>query len=73
MQLSMENEASLALDGENIAFEKNWAFPMSFAQQRFWLLNQLEPGNTAYSIPCSMRLRGKLHVEALENSLNEIV
>src|SRR5205823_7333075 len=73
MQLSMENEASLALDGENIAFERNWAFPMSFAQQRFWLLNQLEPGNTAYSIPCSMRLRGKLNVEALENSLNEIV
>src|SRR5690349_17810106 len=73
MQSTMENEAPLALDGENMTIEKNWAFPMSFAQQRFWLLNELEPGNTAYSIPCSMRLRGKLDVQALENSLNEIV
>jgi amino acid adenylation domain-containing protein len=50
-----------------------WAFPLSFSQQRLWLLDQLEPGNTSYSIPWSIRLTGELHVRALENSLIEIV
>src|SRR5689334_21885133 len=52
---------------------ETWSFPVSFPQQRLWLLHQLEPSDTAYSIPWAMRLRGKLHVEALERSLNEIV
>ena len=47
--------------------------PLSFAQQRLWFLDQLEPGNAVYNIPNGMRLAGVLDVSALEQSLQEIV
>jgi amino acid adenylation domain-containing protein len=46
---------------------------LSFAQQRLWLIDQLEPGNPAYNIPVAMRLEGRLNVEALEQTLTELV
>ncbi len=47
--------------------------PISFAQQRLWLLDQLEPNSSAYNMPAVVRLTGSLNVTALEQSLNEIV
>src|SRR5215470_13409805 len=47
--------------------------PLSFAQQRLWFLDQLEPGNPLYNIPQALRIRGALDVGALEQSLAEIV
>jgi NRPS condensation-like uncharacterized protein len=47
--------------------------PLSFAQQRLWFLNQVEPNNTAYNILDAVRLTGSLNISALEQSLNEIV
>ena len=47
--------------------------PLSFAQQRLWFLNQLEPDNPFYNIPQGLRMRGNLDVAALEKSLDEIV
>ncbi len=49
------------------------SFPLSFAQQRLWFLDQLQPGNIAYNISQAMHLKGWLHVAALEQSFNEIV
>src|SRR6266542_1703099 len=49
------------------------ALPLSYAQQRLWFLDQLEPNNSAYNVPIAVRLKGKLEVAALEASLNEIV
>lgn len=46
--------------------------PLSFAQERFWFLNQLE-GGAHYNDHLALRLRGKLNEEALNRSLNEIV
>lgn len=48
-------------------------FPLSFAQQRLWFLDQLQPGNPAFNIFQPMRLTGKLNLEALKNSFNEVI
>ena len=73
----MKNESTpdreLKAEGHaEIATQSSYAFPMSFAQQRLWFLDQFEPGNTLYNIVWPMRLRGHLNVEALGQSLNEI-
>ncbi len=47
--------------------------PLSFVQQRLWFLDQLGQGNAAYNIPLPLRLRGPLNLDALHQSLNEIV
>ena len=47
--------------------------PLSFAQERLWFLDRLQPGGTAYNMPLALRLRGALDVEALERSLREVV
>ncbi|MDZ8067342.1 MAG: condensation domain-containing protein [Nostoc sp. DedQUE08] len=52
---------------------RNANLPLSFAQQRLWFLNQLEPNSTTYNLPFAVRLTGTLNVPALERSLNEIV
>ena len=52
---------------------RNQALPLSFAQQRLWFLDQLDPDNPLYNVPRALRLRGKLNLEALQRSLHEIV
>ncbi|MBV9775157.1 MAG: AMP-binding protein, partial [Gemmatimonadetes bacterium] len=47
--------------------------PLSFAQQRLWFIDQMEPGSSAYNMPQPLRLRGALDVRALEGALTEIV
>ncbi|MEP0752182.1 amino acid adenylation domain-containing protein [Trichocoleus sp. Lan] len=49
------------------------SFPLSFAQQRLWFFDQLEPGNTSYNIPAAVRVKGTLDAIALEHSLNAII
>lgn len=49
------------------------SFPLSFAQERLWFLNQLEPGSPFYNVPVVVRLAGRLIIPALERTLNEIV
>jgi len=53
--------------------ERDGALPLSFAQERLWFLDRLEPGSAVYNMPAAVRLRGRLEVEALENALTEIV
>ncbi|WNG47516.1 amino acid adenylation domain-containing protein [Archangium minus] len=47
--------------------------PLSFAQQRLWFLDRMEPGTTMFNIPAAFRLRGPLDVRALERALNALV
>ncbi|HLJ33794.1 MAG TPA: amino acid adenylation domain-containing protein, partial [Ktedonobacteraceae bacterium] len=47
--------------------------PLSFAQQRLWFLEQLQPGNTAYNIPLAFHIRGMLNMQALEQSIEHTV
>ena len=46
--------------------------PLSFAQQRLWFLDQLEPNNPAYNFSRAIRLTGVLDVEVLERCLVEL-
>ncbi len=47
--------------------------PLSFAQQRLWFLDQLEPGKSYYNLSFALKLDCLLDLAALENSVNEII
>jgi amino acid adenylation domain-containing protein len=47
--------------------------PLSFAQERLWLVDQIEPGLPAYNLPLAVRLSGPLQVPALRAALSEVV
>jgi amino acid adenylation domain-containing protein len=47
--------------------------PVSFGQERLWLLAQLDPGDTSYNVPLWLRLNGDLDAPALERALSEVV
>ncbi len=51
----------------------NSDLPLSYAQQRLWFLDQLEPNSASYNIPIALRLVGNLNRGALEQSLIEII
>jgi len=53
--------------------EEVFVFPVSFAQQRLWFLDQLVPGNPFYNVPTAVLLTGPLNVAALSQTFNEIV
>ncbi len=46
---------------------------LSFAQERLWFLDQLEPGSTLYNVPFGVRLQGQLDEAALGRALAELV
>lgn len=45
--------------------------PLTFAQERLWFLDQMEPGRPIYNIPFGFRVSGKLRTSALRQGLNE--
>jgi amino acid adenylation domain-containing protein len=47
--------------------------PLSFAQQRLWFLQQLDPTSSAYNVPVASRIVGPLDVGALERSCIELI
>ncbi|HWS86516.1 MAG TPA: amino acid adenylation domain-containing protein [Pyrinomonadaceae bacterium] len=52
---------------------RDQSLALSFAQQRLWFLDRLQPGTATYNLPAAVRLRGRLDAEALERSLGEVV
>jgi acyl carrier protein len=49
------------------------AVPASFMQEQLWFLNQLEPASDAYNVPAAIRLKGRLDIEALQQSFDMIL
>lgn len=49
------------------------AMPLSFAQQRMWFLEQMQPGQSAYHIPALLQLDGVLNRTALDASFNALI
>lgn len=47
--------------------------PLSFAQQRLWLVEQITPGTDQFNMPMALRFKGALNVQALQQALNTIV
>ncbi|HEY6350085.1 MAG TPA: amino acid adenylation domain-containing protein [Candidatus Angelobacter sp.] len=53
--------------------DRNCELPLSYAQERLWFLDQLQPGNVAYNVPFGLKLHGELNRNALRQSLAEMV
>jgi amino acid adenylation domain-containing protein len=63
-----DKEEILEDDAEDV-----FVFPLSFAQQRLWFLQQMNLQSPAYNMPVASRLLGRLDVKALDQALNAIV
>lgn len=48
-------------------------FPCSVAQERFWLLDRLEPGNSSYNVAVRWRLEGRISTPLLERAWLKII
>src|ERR1700761_6473289 len=48
-------------------------FPCSLGQRRFWILDQLDPGNPSLNVAVRWRLEGTVSVEQLEHALERII
>jgi len=53
--------------------ERTADIPLSFAQERLWILNQLEPDHAFYNVPAAVRIRGALDPTVLEQCLVALV
>ncbi|WP_224361064.1 non-ribosomal peptide synthetase [Hyalangium versicolor] len=55
-----------------VPIERGQPLPVSYAQQRLWLLERLGLVGSAYNIPLSLRLQGALDREALTRAIEEL-
>jgi amino acid adenylation domain-containing protein len=70
---AIETQTDTAITQPVDRVSRDRALPLSFAQQRLWFLDQLDPNNSAYNLSMALRLEGRLNTRALAESLNEIV
>jgi len=60
-------------NSSNSAAAEVYAMPASVAQERFWLLANLSPGNSAFNMPACVRLAGPLSPKLLEKSFQILI
>ncbi len=63
---------SSLLPSVEVIKEKPEYIPLSFSQERLWFIDKLE-GSLEYNLPTVLRLKGKINVDALENSIRQII
>lgn len=69
-----EEQATLSTGkAENRLTVPHWSLPLSFSQQSFWFLHQLEPVGGAHNLSWTRRLQGTLHIEKLQRSLEVVI
>ncbi|GAA6619990.1 non-ribosomal peptide synthetase [Scytonema sp. NUACC26] len=74
LELKLKNKTVNAQTEQTIPRrDENSSIPLSFAQQRLWFLEQLEPNSPFYHIPEVLQLQGTLNVTVLQQSLDAIV
>ncbi|HEV7905478.1 MAG TPA: amino acid adenylation domain-containing protein [Pyrinomonadaceae bacterium] len=77
-ELAKMVEAALR-DGRELDFppikrvSREAELPVSYSQQRQWILDQFDPGSADYNLPTPVRLRGRLDIAALQQTLGEII
>jgi glycosyltransferase involved in cell wall biosynthesis len=54
-------------------FSRDREIPLSYAQQRLWLIDKMEPGNTTNNLLFGLRLKGELNKQVVRNCINTIV
>jgi amino acid adenylation domain-containing protein len=65
---SRQGETNLLELPRVVTIPREGPLPLSFSQERLWFLYQLEPESTAYSMPGSIHLKGRLDKRALERA-----
>jgi len=53
--------------------ENREELPLSFAQERLWFIDQLEPNSAEYNLPVAVKISGKLESQKVEEALNMII
>jgi amino acid adenylation domain-containing protein len=68
----VEAEAPAAVSVSTIPTGPEGRASLSFAQERLWFLEQLEPNTDTFNEPHARRIRGPLRIDLLERAVNEI-
>jgi amino acid adenylation domain-containing protein len=71
--LTVASEAENVTDSSTESSLETGDAPLSFAQQSFWFLEQLEPGSEAFIVPVSWRITGILDLSRLEAAFQTLV
>ncbi|MEZ0199758.1 condensation domain-containing protein, partial [Pseudomonas qingdaonensis] len=72
-QIIADGAAATAATAAITTLARAQALPQSLAQNRLWLLWQLEPQSAAYNIPAGLHLRGELDINALHVAFEALV
>lgn len=65
--------ASPLVSGALVPVSRQQSLPLSFAQERLWFMDQLEPNKSAYNEPGMVVLDGHLDRAALQASLDQVI
>ncbi|MEC0530926.1 amino acid adenylation domain-containing protein, partial [Bacillus sonorensis] len=76
---TVEGLASVIREGTDSPYEamkpaeKRETYPVSSAQKRMYVLQQLEDGGTGYNMPAVLELEGKLDLERMETVFKQLI
>src|SRR4051812_38520923 len=74
IQKRLRNALAAPVQSSSIPHRPEQSTPLlSFAQQRLWFIDQIEPGSPAYHVAAVLRLTGPLDVDSLQNSFTQII
>ncbi len=65
--------ATVGYDGIPRVARTSKTFPLSFAQERIWFMEQMEAGTFIHNFPFTFQIEGPLDIEILRRALNKIV
>lgn len=67
--VALRSEQHVTIDAAIKPVSRDGLLPLSFAQQRIWFLDELEPENPFYNVALAKRIRGPVDINRLRASL----